>query len=306
MKTVSVILAVACVAALLPGGCESRKNAGEGRPSDKEAMPPTSRRAVPITVVAPIAEVKIPEASSAPAAPVPVPVAAPAPPTRKGYTLTFHDEFDGDRLDTAVWDTGKGKLEEHILSTRWPENCAVENGLLRLLTKKENRNGREWTTGTMWTKTFRQKYGYFEARMRITKAAAINNAFWLVTSRKGDKPGFEIDITEAHHPREYTCNLHNWGATHWTKGFRKIVAFDLSADFHIYALEWNEKELIWYLDGVEMRRLPNDICHDPAPILFSSAVTRWAGKITDAMDGTSQDVDWVRAWQCEKQPPAGK
>jgi hypothetical protein len=31
--------------------------------------------------------------------------------------------------------------------------------------------------------------------------------------------------------------------------------------------------------------------------MFSTAVFRWAGPITDALDGKSMDVDWVRIWR---------
>jgi beta-glucanase (GH16 family) len=77
----------------------------------------------------------------------------------------------------------------------------------------------------------------------------------------------------------------------------------LSKEFHVYALEWNEKELIFFFDGQEIRRQPHDICHGPAPVWLSLAIMRWAGPVTDAIHGASMDVDYVRVWQREA-PPA--
>jgi beta-glucanase (GH16 family) len=216
---------------------------------------------------------------------------------KPGWTLTFHDEFNGDKLDTDAWSVESGS-PSHIQSSRWPENVRVENGLLRLLTKKEKRGGKEWTTGNIWTRSFKQQYGYFEARLRIGAASGLNNAFWLMTTnRKTDPIHFEIDICEAHYPDKVPMNLHNWSGQHWAKAQTWTAPVDLGKDFHVYALEWNEKELVWSFDGKEIRRLPHEICHAAAPIRLSTAVFPWAGKTTDALDGTSMDVDWVRVYR---------
>ncbi len=45
------------------------------------------------------------------------------------------------------------------------------------------------------------------------------------------------------------------------------------------------------------RRMDNEICHGESPIRLSLAIIRWAGAVTDAIDGKSMDVDWVRVWQ---------
>lgn len=221
----------------------------------------------------------------------------PGPPKAAAWKLMFSDEFNGTSLNTNVW-ISDASAPGHILSSRWPENVVVENGILRLLAKKEQRAGREWTTGSIWTRRFKQQYGYFECRMRIAAASGLNNAFWLMTQNKTTDPvHFEIDITESHYPVRHMMNIHQWSGAHFANGRGWIAPVDLSADYHLYALEWNEKEIVWYFDGVEIRREPNVFCHDRATVYASLAVGSWAGEITDAIDGTSQDVDWIRIYQ---------
>lgn len=72
---------------------------------------------------------------------------------------------------------------------------------------------------------------------------------------------------------------------------------DLSKDYHVYGFEWTPEELIFYYDGKERRRVKNEFCHFPASLLMSSAIIRWAGQVSDRIDGTSQDIDWVRVWK---------
>jgi beta-glucanase (GH16 family) len=212
---------------------------------------------------------------------------------KPGWELTFDDEFDGDKVDLTKWEVqNKGD--------RLAKNIAVSNGLCHLLTSKD---GQDWTTAFMTTKTFRQKYGYFEVRMRIGAATGLNNAFWLFTPKERmAKPGkpdrFEIDIAEAHNPSKVYMTLHDWNNDkNIASGDHHVAKVDLSKDFHVYALEWNESELIWYFNGQEMRRAKHTICNAEEAVLLSTKVLPWAGAITDALIGTSMDVDYVRVYR---------
>jgi beta-glucanase (GH16 family) len=72
---------------------------------------------------------------------------------------------------------------------------------------------------------------------------------------------------------------------------------DFARDFHVFGLEWSESELVFYVDGKEIRREKNAFCHSPAPIWLSLAIIPWAGKVTDAIDGTFMEVDYVRVFK---------
>lgn len=77
----------------------------------------------------------------------------------------------------------------------------------------------------------------------------------------------------------------------------KDGSYNFAKDFQTYGLEWNEKELIFYFNGKELRREKNKFCHQPAPVWLSLAIIPWGGKITDAIDGTFMEVDYVRIYQ---------
>lgn len=75
---------------------------------------------------------------------------------------------------------------------------------------------------------------------------------------------------------------------------------DFSKEFHTYGLEWNEKELIFYFDGKELRRSKNDFCYSETPIWLSLALIKWHGTLTDDLDGKSMKVDYVKYYQEKK------
>lgn len=218
------------------------------------------------------------------------------------WKLIFQEEFTGSDKDLDNnWEFQNGP-SGHILCSRWRENAVVSDGILRLNVKKENRGGQTWTAASMWTRR-KFKYGYFECRYKYAKATGTNNSFWLMTRGiPKDAPGrFEIDINEGHYPNEVNMNIHNWSGEHWAKStHKKVDGTNLADNFHVYGLEWNADQLIWYFDGREIRREDNTICHGESPVWLSLAIIEWAGAVTDDIDGKSMDVDYVRVYQREE------
>jgi len=227
------------------------------------------------------------------------------------WKRVLQEEFTGpDKHLDKTWEFQNGP-SGHILCSRWRENATISDGILKLNAKKEKRGGQDWTAASMWTKR-KFKYGYFECRYKYAKATGTNNSFWLMTRGiPKDAPGrFEIDINEGHYPNEVNMNIHNHSGKHWAKSkHKKIKGANLANEFHTYGLEWNKDELIWYFDGKEIRREKNTICHGESPVWLSLAIIKWAGAVTDEIDGKSMDVDYVRVYQKEEarhnKPDAG-
>lgn len=234
-----------------------------------------------------------------------------APPAHAEWELTFRDEFDGNALDWDVWESESGPRAEMLLESRWPENNTVRDGILYQVTRKEPtpRAGKDWTTAHIWTRHFQQQYGYFEARMRYGKC--LNNAFWLfrpMGRRFPDAPHFEIDINEGHTPDQVCMTFHYYYAVErlktrdrWSTGKSWMASEDLSADFHLYGVEWNHDEIVWYVDGQPRRRLANTWSHAPADVRLSTVIMdkqlQKEGLNPSSMDGVSMAIDWVRVYQ---------
>lgn len=224
------------------------------------------------------------------------------PPVDKKWALTFKDDFNGASLNFDVWES-QNSPSNNLLSSRWKENNVVEDGILKMVIKKEQRGGQQWTSSHIWVKpkVFAQTYGYWEARYRYAKTPGLNQAWWLYGVHDyilGPK-SFEIDINEGHYPQYINMTLHpgkneKGENEQFTKRYETNE--DLSADFHVYGLEWNEKELIYYFDGKIVDRKPVYNAHLPTSPRFSTAVINWAGPVQDSMDGKSMDVDWIRVY----------
>lgn len=252
------------------------------------------------------------------------------------WKLTWFDEFDytakdgNDPAFTAKWKSDNSN-PAHIASARYPENVSVSDGTLKLHQRREPgiAPGKNWTSGSVWTKERTFGYGYYEAKYKFAPATGLNQSFWLFTGNAGTLGGYEIDVNEGHYPRTINSNIHyNRPKADLPEGadltlpqnrelvkthdeYRLDYVDNMADQYHVFGMDWNENEILMYCDGNLYRRMENKdpqcgekLC-DPvngqkASIYFSVAVLSWAGGISQAIDGSVMEVDYIRYYQQEK------
>lgn len=205
--------------------------------------------------------------------------AASAARARK-WTLTWSDEFSGPNgapPDPAKWvlQTGGNGWGNHELEyyTSRRENVRQENGDLVIEANKESFTGpdgvrRDYTSARLDTeRTFGQKYGRFEARIKLPTGRGVWPAFWLLGDNfksAGWPRCGEIDIME-NIGSERAINhgsMHGPGYSD-TKSLTRIYTLPrgrFSDAFHIFAVEWGPARVRFYVDGnLYETRTPSDI-----------------------------------------------
>lgn len=229
-------------------------------------------------------------------------VACSQPAVTRGATV-FAEECSVSDLDRDWAFQNSSDPRPLLLSSRWRENVVVDQqeGLCLLEQRRAARGDKPWTSGHMWTqREFR--YGYFEARLKFSAAAGIDNAFWLMsnswTKRAPGQTVCEIDIVEGAHPSLVVTTLHEISdAGRRATPIRIPTDRDYSGQFHTFGLRWNKDEITWFIDGVQVRHITGHPCHDPLSIRLSTAVMRdHFGPVTDAVDNTRMAVDYVRVY----------
>jgi beta-glucanase (GH16 family) len=206
-----------------------------------------------------------------------VPIKASA---KLNWALTWSDEFDqpdGSAPDPAKWKletggNGWGNRELEYYTNR-PKNAYVEKGNLIITAIKENYAGpdgvkREYTSARLNTADkFDQKFGRFEARIKIPYGQGIWPAFWLLGNdigRLGWPICGEIDIMEniGKEPSIVHGTIHGPGYS-GDKGIGSPFTFKdgrFTDDFHVYAIEWEPEAIRFYVDGnLYATRTPHDL-----------------------------------------------
>jgi beta-glucanase (GH16 family) len=189
--------------------------------------------------------------------------------------LIFQDEFNspqsGAPIDTAKWTAeigGKGWGNQELQYYTDTTENAFLSGDGSLVIKAVKRDlplsygcwygPCRYTSARLITKKkFESRYGRFEARIKIPRGQGIWSAFWLL-GNDIDQAGWpkcgEIDILEniGREPSTVHATIHGpgysaakgIGASYKLKNNRAFAD-----DFHVYAAEWDENKIRFYVDG---------------------------------------------------------
>tara|TARA_R110001583_G_scaffold12056_3_gene53741 strand:- start:11967 stop:13373 length:1407 start_codon:yes stop_codon:yes gene_type:complete len=229
----------------------------------------------------------------------------------KEWELTFSEDFEGSELDKEKWMTryywGDVLMNEdyalptdaHIFSEK---NIKVSNSVARLETRKEKAQGKVWdskigfvqtdfdyTSALISTgKSFRQKYGLFEAKIKVSDIENVVHSFWMLS----DTSLPHIDIAKTSPCGKLFPGNISGSEDKPKVNHAKINGLDWTNDFFIYSLEWAPNKLIWRINDVEVYTQTENIPHDPMYLILSSGVSNPNSDVNAVME-----IDWVKCYQ---------
>jgi beta-glucanase (GH16 family) len=256
---------------------------------------------------------------------------------RAGWELVWSDEFnapDNSPVDLSKWvsesgGNGWGNQELEYYTTRL-DNAFQQGGNLVIKVLQEKYTGadgvaRDYTSARLKTLgKFSQKYGRFEARIKIPQGQGIWPAFWMLGDDIG-KVGWpkcgEIDTMEniGKEPATVHGTIHGPGYS-GDKGISAPYSLPpdqhFADDFHLYAVEWEPKAIRFYVDDqlyatrtpAELPKGTKWVYNHPFFLLLNVAVGGgWPGN-PDATTVFPQTmlVDYVRVYRHASRAPKGQ
>lgn len=237
--------------------------------------------------------------------------------------LVWHDEFDGQTLDTTKWryaTHNSGGSEQQAYTVARTENVRLENSNLVLEAKKDGYvSGYTWSSGRIDTSGLAGfKYGRLEAKLRYDVVSGAFPAFWTIGTcayyptgenihgvykSKGTQwaQNGELDMFEGRGTNSEVAQG-GWYNQDDGKGNINVMFGSKNIDasqYHVYAMEWTETTIITYIDGVEIGRYnTSDIIswNRPQYIILNMAVGSVGGVPADDCVSMKMEVDWVRVY----------
>jgi len=246
-----------------------------------------------------------------------------------GWHQVWADEFDGPALDAASWtaeigdgspqNPGWGNAEAEYYTGR-EENASIvgDSGrsVLKITARAEKYRSKYYTSARIKTQGKRSfQHGRIEARIKLPQGKGLWPAFWMMgesfTSVGWPACG-EIDILEMRGGDDGTIS----GTIHYSSssgahgsaipGVARLPEGAFADEYHLFGVEWNLKQIVWYLDGkpffgqdisgIEKKELAEGRYF----LLLNLAVGgRFLGNQIPPIGFTEQSmyVDWVRWFQ---------
>jgi beta-glucanase (GH16 family) len=240
-----------------------------------------------------------------------------------GWQLFFHDEFDGNSLNTTNW-TALDRQDSFNNEKQYyrPEQVTVANGNLQITATNQPLANKLYRSGLITSKALYGQ-GRFEARIDLPTTQGMWPAFWMNANQVQWPLGGEIDILEnkgsqptivssAFHWQKDPgpcCGTHFYGVHEYSasSGGNPV---NFTTGFHTYAVEWDKKpsttvnEIRFYVDGnlhftVDQNSSMSDANFTTAKnIILNLAV---GGDFGGDPNGTTvfpqtMLVDYVRVW----------
>lgn len=188
------------------------------------------------------------------------------------WQLVWSDEFSGSSIDTNKWNfeincAGGGNQEQQCY-TDSSENAYVSNDTLKIVAlPAEEGAEKPYTSARLNTKYKGDfTYGRIEMRAKMPYGQGTWPAFWMMPTDEvygGWPKSGEVDIVEAVNLKaadaEGNPEAHVYGTLHYGrdapqnsssgKAYALPDGANPADDFHTYAIEWQEGEIRWYVDG---------------------------------------------------------
>lgn len=177
------------------------------------------------------------------------------------WEVVWEDNFNTDGLpDENIWSYEVGYIrnnEAQYYTEKRLENARVEDGNLVIEARKDNWNGHEITSASINTCNKKNiLYGRVEVRAKLPTGKGTWPAIWMLGTSIRNGTGWpecgEIDIMEnvGFDPDVIHANIHTKSYNHvlGTNKGNSITIQKPYDDFHVYAVEWFEDHMDFYVD----------------------------------------------------------
>ena len=249
------------------------------------------------------------------------------PPVEGDWVKTFDEEFDKDKLDLNTWNIYTDNFWDKRTHFS-KDNTYIKDGKLVLHYEKktgfQNDNPEEKRTvgqtdyACGFADTYGkwvQRYGYFEARVKLPKAPGLWPAFWTMPDRgvatgpqwkraSTGQGGMELDILEylsGWGPFRYNMAYHwdGYGKEHKAAGTPYNYVLPDKDGYITAGAYWVPGLIVYYAQGKEVMRWQSPrVCNLPSYVMFNMVSGGWDNEpLDDAKLPDDFMIDYVRVWQ---------
>ena len=188
-----------------------------------------------------------------------------------------------------------GYTNGDMFNCYWGNECAViENGVMNMTVKQDSNNKNPTGyLGAEYRTDVKRSYGYYAVCMKPAKGSGLVSSFFTYTNNpRWDEIDIEFlgkDTTKVQ------FNYYTDGVGNHEKLYD--LGFDAAEDFHVYAFEWKPDSITWYVDGVAVYSVNQDIPEYPQQIMINIwnciGHDDWTGALDDGALPATAQYKWI-------------
>jgi beta-glucanase (GH16 family) len=190
--------------------------------------------------------------------------------------------------------------------TNRSDNSIVENGVLKIVLKKESYQGSAYTSARLLTKgKFSFKYGKIEVRAKLPAGGGTWPAIWMlgdnISSVSWPACG-EIDIMEhvGNQLNKIFGTLHYTGHSGGSAVGGTVMISNVTTEFHIYKTEWSPSTIRFFVDDVPFFTFGNNSTlpfNQKFFIILNVAMGgNFGGVVDPAFTSGTMEIDYVKVF----------
>lgn len=230
---------------------------------------------------------------------------------QKNWTLAQEESFSSSKLDSKKWikslywakELGDNLFssDDELQAFDGDKNIILRNNSLTVVTCKEKGEGKFWDQDSGFinkttdftsavlssVQSYSSEEGMVKIKMKLSGNKYINHSAWLSTPDNS----YSILLYKAQH-KYCTVGTLSKEKSGINKSIEEVKIVPFFKDYHIFTVEWNKKEIIWKVNGLEIYKSKNDLKNSQLQLLINSTVTD--RKRSGNGDMT---IDWIRSYQ---------
>ena len=225
------------------------------------------------------------------------------------WKLEWEDEFIGESIDNTKWEHCP-EWDRCDGFCKWNDKYAYVDGKGKLILQIQKEDDKILCGAIRTKDIFEKKFGYFEIKCKVPVIHGGWCAFWMMPADGNNpgnegKDGTEIDIFESiFADKDHVNHALHWDGynkEHKNDSYRIENASHLYKGYHKYALLWNEKEYVFYIDDKETwRTSAGGVMQVPGYLKITMEAAKWAGNIHEEKLPKSMTVEYVRVYSKKK------
>ena len=190
------------------------------------------------------------------------------PETYEGMNLVWSDEFDGSTINMNNWTfeigTGNWGWGNNELQYYQEDNSSIIEGNLVIEARRQSFESSNYTSSRLITRGKQSfKYGRIDIRAVMPEGQGMWPALWMLGTNHfqvGWPTCGEIDIMEMIGGGDGRDNVLR-GTAHWNQGGHVSYGqgytneSNLSDEYHVYSIIWDEENIRWYFDDINFNTM---------------------------------------------------